>query len=112
MNNPSFIDNLADIQSRVRDGEKWEYQAWNAGRWESGSDGVDGLNLMVSHGYQVRLVPQPPKTTKEERIRAIAVKYSDLGIPSHTAYMHDRYVAAIREALETIPCTCAVEEER
>lgn len=55
----TLIDELSHIQSRVRDGEKWEMQI-SPGCWYQPSEQtVEALNHATKHGAVVRLVEIP-----------------------------------------------------
>lgn len=133
----THIDNLAHIQSRVRDGEKWEYLSTTGGwmrlEWDE-HQSVEKLNEYVSEGYQVRLAPKPPKPepwSKPEHVKGPWVRpkkqpecaFLIVAVWEHGFAYHDSSgtLSVGWSAIERFehsanpfgpfrPCTCAVEE--
>lgn len=83
----TFIDQLAHIQSCVRNGEKWEFEATNAidePTWYEPVDAsVESLNIFAQRGFKLRLTPKEDhemeklRSDYNELIMAVGSKFPD-----------------------------------
>lgn len=125
----THIDTLAHIQSRVRNGEEWEWSAPLSKSWNYPEDqSVDNLNRFVKAGDNVRLVPKPEllpcpfcggRVTLEKFANGAAAYY--VVCPEKSICRGSKMLITLKEAnlTEAVnvwnrrnPCTCAVEEKR